>query len=310
MNKWRYLYYGIILGALAIALFTTFTHIYPINQTKQNPQKNTSQSQSTSDVVKNIFIIVEENKSFKEIVGNKSAPYINDLINKYGLAKNYHAITHPSLPNYIALTSGSTYGITSDCNPPSAGCTLDVPNIVDRIEKSGKTWKAYMESMPTNCFMYNSGDYVTKHNPFVYYQDITSDSARCNSHVVPFSRLVTDLSSVGTTPNYAFISPNICNDMHDCGIGVADNWLSKTVPGILNFTSFKSNNSLLLITWDEGDINDDVPMIIIGPKVKPGYKSDKSYNHYSVLKTIESEWGLDPLTNKDKNAADLSEFYR
>ena len=265
---------------------------------------------SEDKTIAHVFIIMEENKPISLINGNAAnAPYINSLISKYGIATNYNAVAHPSLPNYLAITSGSTDGITTDCNPPSAGCTVNVKNIADEIESSGRTWKEYAESMPSACYMYNSGNYATKHNPFIYYSDIANNKARCDSHVVPFTQLSTDLRSVRTTPNYAFITPNLCNDMHNCSIEVGDYWLSQTVPMILNSKAFTTQPSLLIITWDEGYAsNNNVAAIVAGSAAKNKYVSNKALDHYSVLSTIESIWGLKPLTQNDKNAPTMLNF--
>ncbi len=254
--------------------------------------------------IAHIFVIMEENQPANVIIGNSAnAPYINSLIDKYSVATNYFSVTHPSLPNYLAITSGSTAGLNYDCNPPSAGCMQNVTNIADRIEASGRSWKEYAESMPSPCYMYNYGDYATKHNPFVYYSDIADNKPRCDSHVVPFTQLSSDLTSVKTTPNYAFITPNLCNDMHNCSVEVGDYWLSKYVPMILNSKAFTTQPSLLFITWDEGDsTNNNVAMIVAGSAAKTKYVSSIKYDHYSLLSTIEDLWKLKPLTTNDTNA--------
>ena len=256
-----------------------------------------------------VFIIVEENKEYGDVIGSAQAPYINSLAKEYAAADNYYGVAHPSLPNYLALTSGSTNGVTNDCTPPS-GCLHNVPNIADEIEKSGRTWKEYAESMPSNCYGTNTGDYATKHNPFLYYTDILTNQSRCNAHVVPFTQLSNDLQSVATTPNYAFITPNLCNDMHDCSVSQGNNWLATNVPVILNSKAFTSENSLLVITWDEGDSGSNhIPTILIGSNVKHGYSSTKPYTHYALLHTIENAWGLAPLTTNDKQAPLMNEFF-
>src|SRR5947207_14988588 len=140
-----------------------------------------------------IFTIVMENHSYGQIIGSGSAPYINSLAAKYGLATNYFAVAHPSLPNYLALTGGSTFGITSDCSPLS--CPVNAPNIGDRLTASGKTWKAYMEDMPVTCGTTDSYPYAVKHDPFVYYRDIGGNAALCGSHVQPFARMASDLQT-------------------------------------------------------------------------------------------------------------------
>lgn len=257
-----------------------------------------------------VFIIVEENKPISDVMGNSQAPYINALAKQYAVASNYYGVAHPSLPNYLALTSGSTDGVTSDCNPPGAGCEVSVPSIADELEHAGRTWKAYAEGMPANCYITNAGEYVTKHNPFVYYTDIVNNSARCKAHVVPFSQLTTDLTATKTTPNFAFITPNLCNDMHDCSVSTGNNWLAQYVPRILHSPAFTTQNSLLVITWDEGDSGSNhIPTILVGTNIKHGYQAATYYDHYALLHTIEAAWGLPTLTVQDKQAPLMNEFF-
>ncbi len=254
-----------------------------------------------------IFTIVMENHSYGQIIGSGSAPYINSLAAKYGLATNYFAVAHPSLPNYLALTGGSTFGITSDCTT----CFVSAPNIAkDRVEASGRSWKAYMESMPRPCFVGDSYPYMQKHDPFIYFNDIRTNATECNK-VVPYSTLATDLKSAGTTPNYAWITPNMCNDMHDCSVSTGDTWLKNNVPAILNSAAFTTQNSLLMITWDEdnGSSGNHVATLVIAKSVPAGFRSSVRYTHYSLLRTVESAWGLSPLTGNDGGASPMSDFF-
>ena len=254
-----------------------------------------------------IFTIVMENHSYGQIIGSGSAPYINSLAAKYGLATNYFAVAHPSLPNYLALTGGSTFGITSDCTT----CFVSAPNIAkDRVEASGRSWKAYMESMPRPCFVGDSYPYMQKHDPFIYFNDIRINATECNK-VVPYSTLATDLKSAGTTPNYAWITPNMCNDMHDCSVSTGDTWLKNNVPAILNSAAFTTQNSLLMITWDEdnGSSGNHVATLVIAKSVPAGFRSSVRYTHYSLLRTVESAWGLSPLTGNDGGASPMSDFF-
>jgi phosphatidylinositol-3-phosphatase len=256
-----------------------------------------------------IFVIVDENTSYSQIIGNPAAPYINSLAKHFGLATDYQALFHPSLPNYIALTSGSNHGITDDRSPPSAGNEIAVPNIADRIEASGRTWKAYAESLPSAGYAFDAGQYATKHEPFVYYKDIVGSAPRARAHVVPFTQLAADLQSAASTPSFAFITPNLCNDMHDCPIATGDRWLARTVPMILGSKAFTTTRSLLVITWDEGTIFDNhVATILAGNAVKTGFRSAQPYDHYSLLRTIEAAWNLAPLTANDAGAATMSAF--
>ena len=260
--------------------------------------------------IDHVVIIVEENKPASTILGNAAAPYINKLAAENALATNYQAVTHPSLPNYLALTSGTTAGITNDCSP-GASCTARVTSVADSIGKSGRTWKMYAEGMPAPCTPGNAYPYAVKHNPFMYYPGVTGNHASCAAHDVPLTQLGEDLKTAGTLPNYVFISPNLCNDMHDCPVATGDTWLAHHVPAILASPAFRTQNSLLVVTWDEGEgDNNAVSTIFAGPAARHGYKSSLAYSHYSLLHTVESLWGLAPLTNNDKNAPIMSDLLK
>ena len=250
-----------------------------------------------------------ENKTYGEIVGNQSAPYLNSLIKNNALAISYFAITNPSLPNYLDLTAGTHGDIHNDCNPPGGFCTLDVTNIADRLEAAGKSWKAYMESMPDSCNLTNTDLYADKHNPFIYFNDIRNNPGRCRQHDVPLTQLTDDSKTASSTPNFVFISPNLCNDMHNCSVAAGDKWLSQFIPPILQSAAFTKEKSLIVVTWDEGnDFDNHVPAIFIGNQVKNGYRSDIRYDHYSLLRTFEYLFGLNPLTVNDKNAIIMSDL--
>ncbi len=253
-----------------------------------------------------------ENEETTSIIGNASAPYINSLARNYGLAASYYAVSHPSLPNYLALTAGSTFGIASDCT----GCYISATNIADQVEAGGRSWKAYMESMPSSCFIGDSYPYMQKHNPFIYYDDIRTNAARCSSHVVPLTQLSTDLSA-GTAPNFAWITPNMCNDMHDCSIATGDGWLSNFVPSILASSAFQ-NGGVLFLTWDEGSSSagccgnawgGQVASVVIAPNSIVGLRSLTTETHYSLLRTIEDAWGLASL-GEAGNATAMREYFK
>jgi acid phosphatase len=255
-----------------------------------------------------VFTIVMENHNYGTILANTTeAPYTNSLINRYSLAANYTAVAHPSLPNYLALTGGTTYGITTDCTD----CFVTATSIADRITASGRTWKSYQESMPAPCFVGDAYPYAQKHNPFVYFNGIRTTS-ECNKDV-PSTSLATDLASASTTPSYAFITPNLCNDTHDCPIATGDQWLSQNVPLILQSPAFTQQNSALFITYDEDDNGtNQVATIVITNStnnVPAGYRSGVAYTHYSLLKTVEWAWGLAPLTANDTAAQPMADFF-
>lgn len=258
-----------------------------------------------------IFIIVMENKSYSQVIGSDATPYFNQLAGEYGLATNYRGVTHPSLPNYLALTGGSTFGISRDCT----SCFVDEPNIADQLEAAGKTWKAYMESMPEPCFLGDAKPlYYQKHNPFIYYNSIRNDPARCR-RIVPLTELRRDLAA-NTLPNYVWITPNMCNDTHDCSTGDGDAWLKTWVPQIIASPAWRDRGALF-ITFDEGEralssLGDGghLATLVISPLGKPAFRSAAAYDHYALLRTVERAWGLPELKNAGCNCTPtMGEFF-
>ena len=239
---------------------------------------------------------MEENKPASSIVGNADAPYFNQLLTTYAHASQYSAITHPSLPNYLALTSGTTGGITSDCNPSGGSCLVTSPNLADSLHAAGRSWRMYAEGMPVPCSAANTGRYAVKHNPFLYYPSVTASAAYCSQHDVPFSAFAADLATPSTLPTFSFVSPDLCNDMHSCPIATGDAWLSRVVPQILASPAFTSQRSLLVVTFDEGDSGDNVvACVFAGPAARRGAASNAAYTHYSLLRTIEDGLGVQPV---------------
>lgn len=264
-----------------------------------------TRTRTNAEPLQHVVIIVDENKPASSVIGSPEAPYLTRLAKTSALASRYSAVTHPSLPNYLALTSGSTAGITTDCNPPGGSCLDTGPNIAQELDQSGRTWKMYAESMPAPCTSENSGPYAVKHNPFLYFPSVTGDAAYCAAHDVPYSRFTADLT--GELPDYAFISPNLCDDMHDCSIATGDAWLQANVPRILASAAFTRQRSLLVITFDEGDQADNVvTCIFAGSAARVHTVSAAPFTHYSLLRTIELEWGLAPLSAEDASATPMT----
>jgi acid phosphatase len=254
-----------------------------------------------------IFIVIMENHGYDEIIGSPDAPYINQLADRYGVAANYFSVAHPSLPNYLALTGGSTFGLTTDCTD----CFQQAPNlVVDRVTPSGRTWRAYMESMPSPGFIGDAYPYLQKHDPFIYYDDLRTDSAQL-ANVVPYSQLAADLSSATTTPVFGWITPNMLHDMHDGTVAQGDAWLAGQIPALLAAPAFTDHECLLVIVWDENNDapGNQVPAIVVADQVPSGFRSPVAYNHYSLLRTVEAAWGLDPLTANDAGATVMSDFF-
>jgi len=243
-----------------------------------------------------VAVIVMENEEYGSVIGSSSAPYVNGLAYHYALATNMYAVSHPSLPNYLALTGGSTFGISSDCTD----CSVHASSIVDQLARAGVSWRAYMEGLPHPCFTGPSaGDYAKKHDPFVYYTPVTSNPARC-AGVVPMDRLSAD-ERAGSLPRFAWITPNLCHDMHDCSVATGDRFLRGLVPPLLRALG---PHGLLVLTWDEGSSDNGccrlasgghVATILAGGAARAGAKLRTPVDHYSVLQTIEDVLGLPRL---------------
>jgi phosphatidylinositol-3-phosphatase len=243
-----------------------------------------------------VIVIVMENAEYSEVIGSASAPYVNSLARRGGLMTESFAVRHPSLPNYLALTSGSTQGISSDCTD----CGVPAANIVDQLEAAGISWGAYLEDLPSPCFLgARAGGYAKKHNPFAYYADIVHSPPRC-ARLVGFQALATDLRG-GRLPTYAWISPNLCDDGHDCGLATADRFLARTVPALLRELG---PHGFLVLSWDEG-VTDrgccrvagggQVATVVVGPDVRPGARASSPVDHFGVLGSIEEALGLPVL---------------
>jgi phosphatidylinositol-3-phosphatase len=230
-----------------------------------------------------VVTIVMENHGFSQVAGH--SPFLNTLARRCGLATAYRAVTHPSLPNYLALVSGSTQGLDgSDCSP-GAGCQSSGESI---FSQTG--WKAYAESMPGSCGPKNAGDYAPRHNPAVYF---TKVAAACAKSDVPLEQLQPDLQSGDLAP-YTFITPNLCSDEHDCQISDGDRWLARWVPRIIRSPAYRDGTTALFITYDEDDHAEDnrVYTVVVAPSVRPGTLAGDAFTHYSLLRTQEELLGL------------------
>jgi phosphatidylinositol-3-phosphatase len=255
---------------------------------------------------KHIIMIVFENHEFDSVVGNLTMPEYNQYLKANTLLTQYYAIMHPSLPNYLALFGGDTFGITSDCE----NCFISAATLVDQIEASGRTWLGYFQDMPHPCFVMDTAIYVQKHNPFMYFDSIRLDAARCNRSVVPFPQLEKDLAA-GSLPDFVYIMPNSCvstDDIYsnpDCNLSLADGWLGGVMGMLLDYLSPRAASEpyLIILTWDEGQgshtccglpeqAGGRVPTVLISPLAKSGFRDNTPYTHYSLLKTIETAWGL------------------
>jgi hypothetical protein len=249
---------------------------------------------------KHVFIVVLENTDASSAL---QQPFLSQLASRGALLTNYNAITHPSQPNYIGLTSGGTQGIADDNNH-----TVDVRNIADLIEEKGLTWKSYAEGYPGGCNLSASvGTYYRKHEPFLSYQNIQSAPARC-ANIVNSSQLAKDIAA-GTLPNYSFYVPDINDDGHDTGVAYADNWLSTTFSSLLNDPNFMKNN-LFIVTFDEGDQANLIYTVLYGDSVQAGATSSQATGHYGLLTTIEQYLGLGSLGQADATAQPITGIWK
>jgi phosphatidylinositol-3-phosphatase len=242
--------------------------------------------------IQHVVWILMENKDYSSVVGSGSAPYINGLAHRYGLATNYSAISHPSLPNYIALTSGSDQGITDDSDPSSH--RLSVPSIFSQLPGGGS--RSLEQGMPSHCSKGDSGEYAVRHNPETYYTNLGQE---CSRYDVPFGAKP-DLSA-----RFTFITPNLINDMHDGSIGDGDRFLRSYVPALMATPQYRSRNTVIFIVWDEneGAGGNQVPCLVISPFTR-GAKDGTHYTHYSLLRTTEALLGL-PLLGNARSAKSM-----
>ncbi len=242
------------------------------------------------------FLIVLENHEYDEVAGNPAAPFLNHLARRGAVATSYHAITHPSLPNYLALLGGSTFGITDNCST----CEASGDNLAQQLSRAGISWRAYMGGLPSPCFADAAGGtYVKRHDPFMYFPSITGNPSRC-ARVVPQTRLGADLRR-HRLPAFSWLSPDLCEDGHDCGIARADSALAGLVPRIVRQLG---PHGLLAITFDEGKSDAGccgrpgggrVFTVLVGPDVPRGVRLRAAHDHYSLLATLEDAFGLPRL---------------
>ncbi|GAA2152408.1 alkaline phosphatase family protein [Kitasatospora kazusensis] len=243
-----------------------------------------------------VVVVVMENHAYSQVIGNSGAPYLNSLASGGASLTASYGITHPSQPNYYALFSGSTQGVTDDsCVDPGA---LQAPNLASELLDAGQTWASYNESLPaqgdTSC---SSGDYAQKHNPWFGFGNVPTDSADT------FDQFPSDFS---TLPKVSFVTPNLCSDMHNCSVATGDNWLRDNLGAYADWA--QTHNSLLVVTFDEDNklSGNRIPTVLYGQPVKAGSSSDTTYTHYDVLRTLEDLAGLGTHAGNAASATDIT----
>lgn len=250
-----------------------------------------------------VMVVVLENNAYENVIGNSSAPAINRLARRYGLATHYYARRHPSLPNYIDMVSGRTFDITSDCTQ----CSVHGTSIADQLEGAGQDWRAYMESMPAPCFQGDSyaGLYAKKHDPFMYFDDIRTNPVRC-AKVRPFTGFYADLDG-DRLPAYTFVTPNMCHDGHDCPLRTSDTWVDGFTQRVLASPWF-AGGGVLFLTYDEGTTDagccqvatgGHIVTLVVARSITAGRHLDTPVDHAGLLRTIEALYGQPHLGEAD-----------
>jgi hypothetical protein len=251
---------------------------------------------------KKIVVVYLENTDYR---GALRQAYLSKLAKSGALLTDFHAETHPSQPNYVALAAGTTAGVHADANSD-----LDERHLGDLLEAAGRTWKVYAEDYPGSCFLgQRKGLYVRKHVPFVSFLNVQRDPKRC-ANIVDASDFKSDYRK-RRLPDFSFFAPNMEDDGHETGVKFADRWVSKTFGPLLEDAE-ASAGVLVVVTFDEDDSlgNNHIYTVLAGDSVAPGSTSNRRYNHYSLLRTIEDAWNLGSLGRADAAAEPISGVWK
>ena len=305
--------------ALAAACASTTGATPPLRSASPSPAVVGATPTAVAHAEPHVMVIVEENRGDAATLGSCSAdPYLCSLATAYASLTSWYAITHPSAPNYLALDSGGTQRVNSDCTPDGGGCgPFPGRDLGGELSEAGIPWVAYMESMPSACDRVGSaGDYAQKHNPFMYFS--ANRGAACAAHVRPYpgASAMSAVLDSGTPPDFVWITPNLAHDMHDGSVTEGDLWLRANLPAVLASAWFAAHGTVI-ITMDENDASPSgtccgnaaggrVPMLVISANARGRGAIATPGDHYGTLRTIESAFGLPLLGNAASAAADLS----
>jgi phosphatidylinositol-3-phosphatase len=269
-----------------------------------SPSPAAARATPPASEVDKVFLIVEENRSVQDV--ETHMPFLMSQARTYGTATNFYAITHPSLPNYLVLAGGSTFGITDDDDDPGAH-QLEGPSLFGQLVSAGRTAKTYAEAMQTNCARENHGTYAVRHNPWTYF-DEPAERSSCDQFDVPSGSptagaLVDDITA-GNLPTFGLLVPDICHDGHDCSAAITDDWLQSWLLTIKNGPDFALGRLAIVITWDEDDDHsgNQVPMVVIHPSLKDRQVTTR-LDHYGVSASISRIGGI-PLLRDANNRTD------
>jgi acid phosphatase len=258
--------------------------------------------------INHVIVVVEENHSYSEVIGNPAMPYLNNLASTYGVATQYYGDTHPSIGNYFMMTTGQIV-TDNELSPPQ---TVSVDNIVRELVASHKTWKSYAESLPSAGYLgADVYPYAQHHDPFVFFSDVQNDPQQQNN-VVPFTQFTQDLNG-GQLPNFSFITPNQLHNAHDGPLGDADSWLSQNIAPLVSSPQFQKDG-LLIVVFDESNFADlahfggHTVAVVVSPFAKRGYQSTTFYQHQSTLRFVLSSLGVGTFPGAAASAPDMAEF--
>lgn len=301
-------------GALTVALAALLLLLGGCGGVRQAGSNTTL---AASGTINHVVVVVLENHSFNQVIGNPAMPFLNSLASQHGLATQYFANTHPSLPNYFMLTTGQTIAQNDGFSS-----TVTADNVVRALNGAGKTWKAYAESLPSAGYLGpDVFPYAHHHNPFAFFSDVQNSAAQA-ANIVPFSQFASDMSG-GGLPNYSFVIPNELHNAHDCPGGGAgclaadllsttDKWLHDNIGPLVSNAEFQKSG-LLIITWDEGARSDlahgggQVATVVVGAKT--GVKSSRTYQHQNVLATALSVLGVSDRPGASSGAAVMEDLF-
>ncbi len=250
-----------------------------------------------------------------------ATPGLARLADTYALATRYYAVAHPSLPNYLALTSGGTWGVTSDCT----SCYRNAPNLLSQLAAARESFDVFLEGVPSACYLapYGGVDYAGKHNPFRYYLDVRASRSLC-AHLRPYSKLAPLLMGpAARVPRFVWVTPDLCHDGHDCPAATAATWLTGFVGAVTKSAAWRQGG-VLFVSWDESNGEDSavlpggrvvanggggqVMTLVIASGLRHGLRVGVPYNHYSLLATVEDGLGL-PLLGKARTATPMRAFF-
>jgi hypothetical protein len=248
-----------------------------------------------------------ENHTNQQVIGSRAAPYTSAVASQCGTAARYSSIGSPSLPNYIGATSGDTHGITDDAGPPLH--PIDSDNIFRQVRASGRVERSYLEAMQTNCATAASGRYAVKHNPAAYYTG-ADDRQACMNDDVPLGSIqsgaLASAIELDTLPAFSFITPDLCNDTHDCSVGTGDAWLATWLPMLLDAAAYRRGHTAIFVVWDEPT---PMPFIVLTPTVPSGRNVDAAIDHYALLRTTQELLAISPLLGRAATAPSLRDAF-